>query len=556
MSLTIRYLDCPQGAQENAVVTTGTAQPFADPQSIAAGGSGVAYATLEPGIWTLDGTRSLLPDAPAGVGWWSDALSGADGRFDDPPAITLSLSAPYTATGLTFTFWPSTGQYCAEVYLEWYNGTTLLAQTTCYPTGPQFTLPYLADGFDRIRIELRATAAPYQFAKLQQLQIGQLVIFAQDELVQATLVNEIDPMLSDLTVDALAVTVRDRRNRTLLPQENQRMELYRDDRLLAVHYITDSSRQSGSVYTFSCQSVIGLLEDEYLGGIYNAVPVETLLDDILDGRAWQLDAAFAGQPVTGYLPVCTRREALQQLSFALGAAVSTQGTDAIVLAPLPEAVGATFAAGSIFPGAKIESRQRVARIDLTAHRYTPSTAMDTLIDGEEITGTGLLITFDQPHHSYAITGGTITASGANWVTITADGPVTLTGLGYLHAAAVYTRRNATATAAERSNVLTVDGATLVHDGNAAAVMDRLYATAQLRQTLTQDAVIADQRAGQRAASINPWGRKTQGYITAMHSTFTRTGHTASVTILGVEVAASGVHNYAGELYAGDREVLY
>jgi hypothetical protein len=144
----------------------------------------------------------------------------------------------------------------------------------------------------------------------------------------------------------------------------------------------------------------------------------------------------------------------------------------------------------------------------------------------------------------------------NWVKLTAEGAVTLSGKKYLHNASVHTKANSAATAAEQGNTVTVEGVTLIHTGNVEQALQRLLAAQKMTGTLTQDAVISGQQAGQRVSSENPWGTATEGYITRMDSTFTQSGQTAEVTIRGMEVALQCVFYYAGELFAGDEEVPY
>lgn len=551
MSLKIKYFDIPEGAQKAAQVA-GQGQPFADASSVALGAQDVAYATLESGGWPLNGSRSLLPDQPQGF-WWSDDLSGPEGFFDHPPSLTFTFPSAYTATGLSFTFWPSTEEWCSEIRVTWYNGTVALYQAIAMPDAPIWTLRETVESFDKIHIEFLRTNMPGHFAKVQKIEIGQTYWFGQNEIMAVNIVNEIDPSLSELTVDTMRVDIRDRQNRGLVPQENQRMELYRNDSLYAVQYIVNHSRQAQQQYTFSCQSAIGLMEDDYMGGIYNAVPIKEVLDEVLVGFEYELHEHFAAETVTGYLPVCTRREALQQLAFSIGAIVNTQG-GIIRIVPIPSACSTPFSKNKIFQGGKVETSPRVSRVDVVAHKYTQSEESEILLDAEEISGEGVLVIFDQPHHSYEISGGTITGSGANWVTITADGAVTLAGKKYLHSTTRHTQRNLSAISSERNNVVAVEEATLVHGGNAAEILKRLYQVSQLRQTITQDAVIADQRAGQKVTSENPWGGSMRGYITSMDSNLTPLGHTASVTILGAEVEYDAFL-YAGELRSGNVEGL-
>ena len=170
-----------------------------------------------------------------------------------------------------------------------------------------------------------------------------------------------------------------------------------------------------------------------------------------------------------------------------------------------------------------------------SHNYTPTETEEVLLDAEDVSGDDVLFTFDEPHHSYVCDGGTITGSGANWVTISAVSTVNLSAKTYLHSTKQHVRTNPEAIAAERNNIVTVDSVTLLHDGNAQEALDRLYEAKMLRQTLSQEAVISGHQAGQRVTSVNPWGTYTQGYITSMESTLTQNGHTAQIEILGTEV---------------------
>lgn len=535
MSLTVKYLDAPEGAQQAAQAAGYAWQSFSSYSGILAGAPDTPYASLEPGVWRLDGSRRILADEPSGAGLWSESRSGEDGRFSSPPKITISFPAPYTATGLTFVFSPGTEQWCSDILVKWYRGQSLLQTVAAYPDSAEWILEQTVESFDRIEIALNATNNPGQFAKLQLIQIGKVVVFGRNELTRVRLTNEVDPSLCVLSVDTMRVEIRDRKGRTFAPQENQRMELYRDEKLLAAHYIMDSSREAKDLYTFSCQSAIGLLGDDYLGGMYINMPVRNFLDDVLDNRAYSLDVSFENYTVNGYLPICTRREALQQLAFSMGAMVTTQGTDVIYLLPVPTQANGEFAQKQIFVGAKAEIKPRIYRLEVSAHSYTKSSEVVTLMSNKEVFGEAELFTFYEPHYDYAIQGGTIIDSGVNWVKINANGAVTLNAKTYIHNTSVYAKQNPLATAAERNNVFSVTEATLVHKGNVQAVLNRLYAVKQLRQTLTQEAVISGQRTGDIVTSVNAWESKMRGYITAMESNLTQSGHTASIEILGEEV---------------------
>lgn len=534
MSLTIKYLDTPEGAQTAATVSGVGLQPFSTATSMATGADDVAWATTEPGLWLLDGSRDILADDPQNVGWWSNTLSDESGYFRTPPVLVIDFDSRFSATGITVTFSASTGQWCSRVIVRWYRGAELLAETEGFPDSPKWAGGDAIDSFDRITIELLGTNTPESLAKIQQLTIGQLIVFGREEIISAQLVNEVDHTLGTMPVDISRFEVFSPDGLSLNPQQNQRVELYRDSQLLASHYIESGTRAAAGHYVLNCHSAVGRLEGDFLGGIYDGVPAEDLLPELLDYLPVSIDPTLRRIEVTGHIPVCSRREALQQVCFAIGAMVSTSKSDVINIIPIPETGSAEFGPADIFAGSNVTVAQRVATVEVAAHRYKKANTVDTLLEDEEIGGEDVLVTFDEPHWGYEISGGTITGSGANWITVTASGAATVTAKTYNHTTIIHRQANPDATYAERGNVVSVMEATLVNSSNVRQVIARLVAAAERRWTLTQDVVISDQEIGSIVTSPNPWGGTVTGIITSMDSTLTQGGHTARVVISGKE----------------------
>lgn len=554
MSLEINYVDAPDGAQESATATAENGN--FDPNNVLKSTPDKAWATLEPGIWKLDGTRSILPDSPA-PGWWSSSMSlNENGDFTNPPKIIITFPLPYATTGFTFTFSESTKEYCPKIHVKWFNGNFSLLEKDYFPNGPKWTLEEVVESFTRIEVELLSTNIPGRLAKIQRIEIGRNFLFDANEIINCRLVNEIDQSLCELPADTMTFEFYDNEGRNFLPQQNQRVELLKNGELLAVQYITGSTRKAKSNFTIKCQSAIGLLTDQFLGGLYSGKPVPELVAEILNGWEYEIASVFAGMTLTGYLPVCTQRDALQQVAFAIGAIVTTQRSAKIRLVPLPKTVTSKFLAKDIFLGGKVDTSPRFARVEINSHRYTPTEEVETLMDEEEVFGTDVLLTFTTPHHSYEITGGTVTASDVNWVTVTASGPVTLTAKTYMHATRVHTKRNLEATAKERGNYVAVTECTLINTGNVQSALERLYSAKQRRQKATYTAAVTDQRPGDIGTSITPWNTTTTGFISSMENTLTQTGHIATVEIQGTETAVESVWLYSGELYSGGQEVVY
>lgn len=536
MSLQIRYVDTRVGAQENATITATPGQPFSQAEMLKKLAVDRPWATLEQKGWPLDGSRELMPDGPGEMGWWSDVRSGSDGRFAQPPTLAMTFPKPYSVNGITLSFYTALQQWCSEIQLLWYRGDTLLGQVLAYPDTAEWMLTYPMENFDKVELRLLRTNMGGHFAKLRQLHIGRVFVFMEDELAYVRLLNEMDPSLCELSVDTMTVDIRDRKGRLLRPQKDQTIHLYRDGKQIATHYITEATRQSRSNYRIHTQSAIGRLEDTFLGGFYEQQPLPALLQKVLGDFPFRLDSQFTEETVTGYLPVCTRRQALQQIAFAVGAAVTTRGDGSIQLLTPEENVCGRFTADSIFNGARLKQKAAVGAVELHIHSYTSADEEKVIFKEKEMHGEELFLVFNEPCFSYRLTGGTILDCDTNWIRLTGDGVVTLKIKPYHHEIAVLTKRNPLATAAEKGNVIKVEKATLIHTGNANEALERLYRYHTMQLQLYQDVVVTGQNAGQRVESLNPWGERVEGYITEMESTFTGKGHRASIRICGKEVA--------------------
>lgn len=536
----LRYMDAPQGVQEGAVAT-GTAQPFTDWKYLTAGQTTGAYATLEPMGWPLDGSRSLMADSPT-MGFWS--LPGSTA------GIQLKLPRRCSASGVTVRFSPATGEFCRRLVVCWYAADVLVARQTVTPTGPVCLVDRAVEDFDRLVFQPLDPNLPGHFIKIEYVAVGKDLWFDTSQLTRVQLTREADPLLASVKPETMTVAVEWEQPLDLQPQHNQKMELHRNGQLQAVQYIQRSTRQGPGSYTFFCTDAVGLLEGDFLGGMYDNTSAAWVLKQVLEGLPYELHNSLQGARLTGYLPICSRQKALQQIAFALGAVVSTRGDGVIRLVPLTRQVGKPLLKKDIFLGSSLQTQQAVTQVEVAAHRYARDQQERKLLSEVPIHGENVLLTFSSPHHSYAVSGGTLTGQDANWVRITADGPVTLTAKGYLHNAVRHVRRDPLNIQGE---VYTVDSATLVHSGNVQSVLNRLYHASAMRQKLHQQAVVTTQNPGQTVTCESPWGALFQGYITAMELSLTPGGQIANMQVLGRYLTRDR-HAYSGEFYAGEEVI--
>lgn len=554
MSLTVKYIDTPEGVEDNGKAESYYTQPFSS--DVLKVVQSKPLATFEQSGWPLNGKMSIMDDHPKEIGIWSNAMSDNRGMFSQPPKIAITFPVAINSTMLTFWFGTYTNQWCSELRITWYSGINVVRNMTVHPDKSIWSLELLVEGYDRIFIEIVKTSEPYQFAKVTHVSVGNVITFDSSDVVSANVTSEADDRICELSVDTMSITVKDKKKRALAPQKNQKVELYQNDALVASQYIDKSTREPGFVYTFKCKSAIGLLDGTFLGGLYNNVFASSLLAQIMGDIIYDLAPEFYGTKVTGYIPVCTRREALQQLAFAIGAIVTTYGISGIRLEPPKENISSSIRNEDIFVGSKVETTSRYASVNVVSHEYSKSNEIEDLVSEEAVHGDSALITFSDPHYDYKITGGSIVDSDYNWVKVSANGRISISAKKFIHSTKLNVIRNSSALSSDQGNNLIVDSATLVNNQNVGNIVNRLFESSKLTSVLSEEIVVNGQHCGDKVSSINEWGTQTRGYIISMSSDYTRNGHTSAIKIRGVEIKSENAMYYSGELYSGDKEVIY
>ncbi len=551
MSLSVYCVDIPE-AEEITASSQGQ-QPFSDARDTVEGTNDVSYATLEPGQWTLDGSKQIMPDAPKGI-WWNSKISNAIGAFETVPVLHYQLEQRISSSGITFTFCPAEQLWCNMVQISWYRGEQLLSQIRAWPNSPKWVLQHTVEGYDRVEIIPYAVNLPNRFIKIQKIELGQNRKFTEEELVSVRHKSKIDALLCSITPESMELVLRKQGEICFLPHRHKLM-LFKDEQLVATQHIRSSSRQGNDYYTIRSEAGAGLLQELFLGGVYTNEPLDSLLKQIFEDGRYELHPLLAGERITGYLPACKKAKALQQLTFAVGAQALITETGDFFIRPLYESVLASFDRENIFADINATTYARYGRVELAAHTYALSENEVTLLYQHEVYGNDVLFTFSTPHHSYQITGGRLVETGANYVRITASGPVTVVAKTYSHTAQICSKENPAATPEEITNTLHINTMTLINKDNAQRILDRVYALAQYRQEFVQKVNVQNQKVGRCAVSLSPWDTKLSGYLVEMDSTFTHGGQQGKIRILGTELPLEGRFCYSGEVFAGEREVV-
>lgn len=508
MSVKIVYEDIAAGADEDALVQTSSSADFSEPALLPFGGSGAAISTFEPYGWLLNGKQEILDDQQ--LAFWSDYASGPDGRFEEPPEIEFEFDERYTSPGLFLPFSPNTGDYCTAVTVEWYRGENLIKKKDFYPTSPEAYLQQTVEAWDKIVLRFNATNFPGHYVKLQHIIFGVSRVFLRPELRSVKITQEVSIISDEVAINTLDFTLDSKQDIDYMFQFKQPVSAFDGDRLIGVFYIDDSKHRGKGLWDVSCQDAIGVLDDDpYPARILANEPAQDLLLDILGGHfQLELDATMAAAPITGYLPEGSRRQALQQVAFALCAMVDTSGTDAVRVYKDREDMPKKIPLNRTYVNGTVDTAAIVTAVQVTAHSYST-------------TGTG-------------------------------NDTVEVNGVTYYHTTEITTITNPNVTASDKANVVEVKEATLVTPANMAAVAQHLYSFYQKRNTQRVRIVMDVEKPGDHIATATPWDTVMDGFISSMQIVLSGIA-AAECMIVGTDVKAVGGSEQivSGEFMAGE-----
>lgn len=494
--------------------------------------------TLEPDFgWPLDGSVEFLPANPeeAPLGWWSVELCGADGCFAHMPVLSVQLRdmqgglTAHSSTGVTFTF---ARTIAAKVQILWYDKEgALLADETFLPDALTYFCERQVDEYSRIEIRVPAMSQPRRFLRVTRLLFGSWEVLDEARICQASMQEEIDPSLLTLPISTLEVSLftpdgrfslLDPRGVYKLLQWKQEIEAQKtidgQDIPLGSYYLQEAEGTVGAVTKLSCVDAIGILDAiEYDGNLYGAIPLRQLLDDILTPKYFDFELApeFEDVTLTGYLPICTKREALWQIAFAIGALIYQNRSRILQIRPLPKVLSRDISSDRKLLGHTVTMESLVTQVEVLSHHYAISyVGGPRELQRVKLAAGDHKVTFGRPVIFGGISGGILLKAHVNYcmVRVNEETEVTLFGYEYADTTTAHTTKNDHLPAGAKAGTVRVTDATLLDATKAQAAAQRLYDFYQNRYTDEGGVLPGAESVGEMLAVHNPGERTMTGYV--------------------------------------------
>lgn len=437
-----------------------------------------AYSTV------LDGTALPIPSNPenANLGFWSWTTSNSSGKFLTSIKLELTSEGFYTSSGFTLTFDTHNDIYPTTVTIRWMQVTTEASETIAEETFSIDNAVYFCEKkverYNKVVMWFNNMNMPNSRLKLRSIDYGRGTIFYGRELRTVGLIQELDPVSSQISINTADFTIDSAGNTSYTFQRKQPLNVYFNGELLATTFVKKATRQSKFLWNIQSEDYIGIMDGvPYYGGIYYGSNAVDVLTDIFNVAKvpFVVDDVFADATVTGYISYTTCREALMQVAFAIQAVVDTSNSDMVKVFALSDEVAQTIPLNRIMQGQNFVDDETVTGVEVTAHAYKPITDTQTVYDANESgTGANIFVKFSEPLHDLSISNGTIKQSGTNYAVIDANSGCILSGQKYEHTTQTKRKNDETILSSEIERIMAVDNATLVSSANLDNVLEKCY----------------------------------------------------------------------------------
>lgn len=330
------------------------------------------WATLEDGLWILDGTFRNFPVQPANenFAYWSESMSNSIGTFTNPPVLVLSFSEYETSSGITLYFSTLTGDYSNNINVKWYRDNAVISDNDYSPDSATYFCENLVELYNKIEVTFLSTNNPYRYVKIENIVYGRINVFDENELRSAELFEDVSLTSEELKINTFDFVLNNKKNIPLTFQKSQPLILRRNDELFGTFFIEKAIRKSETLFQISAYDYIGVIDKiPFAGGTYTNVTVANLVSSILDDIPYTIDSSLANKTLSGQLEMCTKREALLQVVFAICAIVDTSRSGEIEIKPCDYTVKSQVEDG-IYEGETFESEDEVTEIKLTLNNGT------------------------------------------------------------------------------------------------------------------------------------------------------------------------------------------
>jgi hypothetical protein len=531
------------------------------------------YGTFELNQFILDGSKSVLPENPNDIAFWSEALSKDGCTFETNPKITITFKEQNTSAAITLYFEDETP---AELKITWYTiaGTKLVTETF-YPDSLIYVCNTQVQNYGKIEIEFVRTSFPQRYIKIQYILYGKYIVWDKDMIQTAKVQEDIDVTSASLSINEADISIVDMNNDFDAENENgawnsvqktQEVTLseFNNGNMIPMGaFFIDDFSFSKNIAKFKLVDVVGLLDKYtfYEGQVYNNVRAGVILNAIFATagiKKYVIDEEVGNTLLSGYLAIQTCRKALQQVCFACGAVADDSRSDTIKVYKPDRYVKSTVGTDRKFNGnTKVSLEKYISGVNIEMKNYaleekTSDIYKKTLPAGDT------KITFSSPYLPSSITAsaGTLKEVKTNYLIINMPtaGQCQITGIKYANTTFSYEKSVDKIEAGETENIKKYSGCTIYNADILPDIAAYLLDYHALRKKVGMKYLVDLEQVG-NWANINSIGGKTSTTLIESQTLDLTGGFIATATCRGYSVVVTENYFAGVELYTGGDVII-
>ncbi len=211
MFVTITYHVGDDVAQNDAAASAASQKEFSNVDAITntKNRSISKYATGELNLWKLDGSFDLVPSSPQLYG---DAgyVSYDCVTESSKATITISFSNVHTTTipGLSIVWSKTMEEYAKSFKVTVYNGdSVVLSESVLNNESIETVVDCEISSYDSIVLEIYEWCIPWRCARVEQIELGQKVVFEKKDIFSYEHESKRDPISGQLSKESVSFSV-------------------------------------------------------------------------------------------------------------------------------------------------------------------------------------------------------------------------------------------------------------------------------------------------------------------------------------------------------------
>lgn len=530
------------------------------------------YGTTELNQFVLSGDKTILPDAPEDIAFWSDAQSKEDCTFESNPKVTVQFTAQHSSAGITLYF---ADDYPAELMITWYTVTGIkLISKTFYPDSLVYVCDNPVQNYGRIELEFIRTSYPKRYIKLQYILYGKYIVWDKDMIQSGKVQEDIDVTSATIPINTANISIVDVQNDFDIGNENgawksvqktQEVTLseYRNGDMIPIgaFYVDDFSF-SKNIASFKLIDGVGLMDKYtfYGGRIYENEIAGAILQAVFAAAGitkYSISDEVAEICLSGYLGIQTCRKALQRVCFACGAVADDSRSDTIRVYKPDKYVSATVGTDRKFNGCtKVSLDKYISGISIECKKYSLEDK-DTEIYKDTLQSGDTKLTFTDPYlpSSVTVSAGAIKEVKTNYIVVSMaeTGQCTIVGRKYASNAYTYHKDVDMLSAGETENKKKYNGCTLYNTDLICDVAENLLKYYAMQKKLDMKYLQDKEQVG-NWVNVREIGGHMATTLIESQSVDLTGGYIATAKCRGYSVVTKDPA-YTGEIYAGERGLI-